>query len=104
MIGNMLYAHISGVRERVLGMSEEKDIPTECFNELLEHYLANGWRRIYEYDGPDAWIDYGRVHLEHGKTVLRFRWNNYDEGSVAGSRKDIETVVHYVCASRNHNQ
>ncbi|WP_040816214.1 hypothetical protein, partial [Nocardia concava] len=96
MIGTMIYAHISGVRERIFGMPEVNDIPTPCFNELLEHYLDIGWQRIYEYDGPDAWIDYGRVHLKYGTSVLRFRWNNYDEGSVTGPRTELADVTRYV--------
>ncbi|MFE3194529.1 hypothetical protein ACFXHA_36375 [Nocardia sp. NPDC059240] len=96
MIGNMIYAHISGVRERILGMPEQKNIPTQCFNELLEHYLSIGWQPTYEYAGPDAWIDYGRVHLKRGNNVLRFRWTNYDEGSVAGRRTDLEDITRHI--------
>lgn len=59
-------------------------------------YLNDGWTRIYEYDGPDAGIDYVRVHLRRGRTVLRFRWDNIDEGSVSGPRRYIEDIARYV--------
>ncbi|MEV6773909.1 hypothetical protein AB0N05_35265 [Nocardia sp. NPDC051030] len=100
MIGNIIYAHLSGIKESALGMSMEKDIPTDIFNDLLEHYLDSGWTRIYEYAAPDAWIDYGRVHVRNGKRVLRFLWSNVDEGSVAGSRADIAEISRYVCEHR----
>lgn len=96
MIGNILYANLCDLEERLRGMPEEKDIPTALFNEILYLYLAEGWRCIYEYDAPDAWIDYGRVHLKNGASVLRFRWDNYDEGSIAGPQKDIADIARYL--------
>ncbi|WP_405134013.1 hypothetical protein [Nocardia sp. NBC_01388] len=96
MIGNLIYAHLSGIEERIRGMPEEKNIPTDCFNELLDQYLDSGWQRTYEYNGPDAWIDYGRVHLKSDKRLLRFRWSNDDQGSVAGPRGNISDIVRYV--------
>lgn len=100
VIGNIIYAHLSGIKESALGMSMEKGIPTDLFNELLERYLDSGWTRIYEYDGPDAWIDYGRVHVRKGKSVLRFLWSNVEEGRVTGSRADIAEISRYVRENR----
>ncbi|MFB7724872.1 hypothetical protein [Nocardia sp. NPDC056100] len=96
MIGNMLYAHLAEIHERLRGFPVEKNISTARFNEILDLHRADGWHRVYEYTGPDAWIDYGRIHLKNGRTVLRFRWNNYDEGSVTGPRGNIEDIARLV--------
>ncbi|MFE1593420.1 hypothetical protein [Nocardia sp. NPDC058705] len=95
-MGNMMYATFSDIAESIRRLPEEKNISAACFNELRELYIDNGWRRIYEYDGPDAGIDYVRVHLKKGGSVLRFRWDHYDQGSVAGPRRYIEEIARYV--------
>ncbi|MFD9547135.1 hypothetical protein ACFWBG_07110 [Nocardia salmonicida] len=95
-VDGVLYATLSDFAEAVRRLPTERDIPTACFNELRDRYLRDGWTRIYEYDGPDAGVDYVRVHLKRGRTVLRFRWDSIDEGSVSGPRRYIEEIARYV--------
>ena len=61
-----------------------EDIPTETFNQIIADLHSVGWATISEYDGMDAWIDYGNVVLEHNSLRLTFEWNNWWEGSVSG--------------------
>jgi hypothetical protein len=60
-------------------------IPTERFNEILDLFLADGWRQTYVYDNMDAWIDYGEVHLQKESETLKFVWDNWSEGEIEGS-------------------
>ena len=52
------------IRFRVLRLATIKDIPAEDFNQLVERLLRQGWCKTSEYDGFDAWIDYGRISLK----------------------------------------
>jgi hypothetical protein len=69
------------------------DIPTPRFNQVLDALRDDGWTVSYEYDGYDAWIDYGRLDLQSGDTKLRFAWTNYTEGEISGPRSTLETVA-----------
>jgi hypothetical protein len=42
------------------------NIPTETFNRIVKDLRADGWRKAAEYDGFDAWIDYGMIVLRKG--------------------------------------
>jgi hypothetical protein len=59
-------------------------IPTNEFNLFVERCLADGWQRGRMYRGFDAWIDYGRVDLRKNGKLVRFEWDNWDEGSMEG--------------------
>ena len=41
-----------------------KDIHTDQFNYLIKNFIDSGWKKIYEYDSIDAWIDYGEIDLK----------------------------------------
>ena len=60
------------------------DIPTETFNQILADLCADGWRVVSEYNGFDAWIDYGSVVLRRDGETLTFEWTNWFEGEVYG--------------------
>lgn len=62
-----------------------EDIPTETFNQIIADLRSVGWKVTYEYDGMDAWIDYGNVVLKKDDRSLTFEWNNWWEGSVYGN-------------------
>ena len=76
-----------------MGLATIKDIPTEQFNALVETLVASGWRKRYEYSGFDAWIDYGRIKLRKGQTILNLEWDNWTEGSIEGSKCIIEEIA-----------
>jgi hypothetical protein len=60
------------------------DIPTDVFNRIVDQLRAEGWKKTDEYNGFDAWMDYGSVVLEKSGVSLRFEWDNWMEGKVDG--------------------
>jgi hypothetical protein len=81
------------VRFRLLGHASILDIPTAQFRDLIEALTRQGWRKTYEYDGFDAWIDYGKVVLKRGGTALIFEWDNWTEGGIEGPRVALEALA-----------
>ncbi|MCY7297048.1 hypothetical protein [Alteromonas sp. a30] len=92
MIAKVLRA-CSKLRFKILGHATIKDIPTDQFNEIIESLISSGWKKIYVYDGFDAWIDYGKVKLQCADCKLIFEWDNWTEGSVEGPAKVIEDLA-----------
>jgi hypothetical protein len=72
------------LRFRIVGLATIKDIPTAQFNSLRDELRSEGWVQTYEYNGFDAWIDYGCLKLRNGGNELRLEWDNWTEGSVEG--------------------
>jgi hypothetical protein len=81
-------------RFRALGLATIKDIPTDELRVLVAALRQQGWRKTGEYDGFDAWIDYGRLTLRRGLRKLTVEWDNWTEGSIEGPRSAIETIAH----------
>jgi len=77
------------LRFKVLGLATIKDIPTDQFSEIIQSLIASGWEKTYEYDGFDAWIDYGKIKLKYQGSKLTFEWDNWTEGSVEGQAREI---------------
>ena len=84
---------LSRVRFRVLRLAIIEDIPTEKFNQLLVKHVKAGWHKSNEYEGFDAWIDYGRVVLRKGWTKLEFKWDNWTEGEIVGPRNVVNLIA-----------
>lgn len=61
-----------------------EDIPTATFNLISDELVAAGWKVIEEYNGFDAWIDYGLLVLRKGDAIIRMEWDNWMEGSIEG--------------------
>jgi hypothetical protein len=82
------FSPLGGLLERVQlacrGWQRINTVSTERFNEVLAACKRDGWRITYEYDGWDAWIDYGRVDLMKDDSKLRFEWTNWREGEILG--------------------
>jgi hypothetical protein len=83
---------VAKIRFRVLGLATIKDLPTARFNRLVEELVTTGWTKASEYNGFDAWIDYGRITLRKGAVRLKLEWDNWTEGSVEGPRRAIEEI------------
>jgi hypothetical protein len=81
---------------RIFRLAIIKDIPTDRFNQLIEAMTQDGWYKSSEYDGFDAWIDYGKVVLKKDRLRLKFEWDNHTEGSVEGAREMVETIAREV--------
>ena len=81
------------LRFKILGLATVKDIPTEKFGALIKKLGSVGWQPTSQYSGFDAWIDYGCIRLRKGMTTLKFEWDNWTEGSVAGPRRVIEAIA-----------
>ncbi len=81
-------------RCRFLNLATITDIPTDEFNALTQQLLASGWEKTSEYEGPDAWIDYGRIKLRKDGARLNLEWDNWTEGSLEGPRSIIESIAH----------
>ena len=84
---------LAKLKFKILGHATIKDIPTEKFNELIGELISKGWRKSYEYDNYDAWIDYGCMHLRRKLSLLKFEWDNWSEGSIEGPRLLIEAIA-----------
>ncbi len=68
-------------------------IPTEQFNALIANLINSGWRKRSEYQGFDAWIDYGRIVLTRSGQRLLCEWDNWDEGSIESKREVLEPIA-----------
>ena len=84
---------VAKMRFRALGLATIKDLPTARLNRLVEELVATGWRKTSEYDGFDAWIDYGRIILRRDGVRLTLEWDNWTEGSVEGPRRAVEAIA-----------
>jgi hypothetical protein len=83
---------VAKLRFRLLGLATIKDIPTERFRAVLDGLTGDGWRKVGEYDGFDAWIDYGRINLRKEAVRLTLEWDNSTEGSIEGPRSVVERI------------
>ena len=68
------------------------DIPTETFHQIIRDLCSDGWKKTQEYDGIDAWIDYGMIVLRKRFTCLKFEWTNWEEGSIGGPSRVIQGI------------
>jgi len=76
-----------------LGLATIKDIPTEKFDTIIKSLQADGWKKVYEYKGFDAWIDYGKVKLKKDGAKLVFEWDNWTEGSIEGQPSVLKIIT-----------
>lgn len=83
----------SKLRFRLLGLPTIKDLPTDRFNEIVQKLIDAGWRRTSEYNGYDAWIDYGRIRMRRDRVTLTLEWDNWTEGSIEGPRAAVEEIA-----------
>ena len=58
----------------------------------MDQLVRDGWRKTSEYDGLDAWIDYGRIDLKKGAIELTLEWDNWTEESIEGPRDVVERL------------
>src|SRR5690242_18310083 len=84
---------VAKLRFRALGLATINNIPTEQFDRLAKQLVDQGWRKTSEYDGFDAWIDYGRIRLRKDRVRLTFEWDNWTEGSIEGPRTVVESLA-----------
>ncbi len=84
---------IVDLKFKALGLMIIQDIPTDDFNRMLEFHTQSGWLKTYEYDGFDAWIDYGKVKLSKDGRKLKFEWDNWSEGEISGKAADIDILA-----------
>jgi hypothetical protein len=87
-----LLRSLGEARFRILGLAVIKDIPTDRFNRLIDKLIGVGWHKTGEYDGVDAWIDYGRITLTKDEVKLTLEWDNWTEGSLEGPQLVIEEL------------
>ena len=69
-----------------------EDIPTDVFLGVIESHIAAGWRKTYEYENFDAWIDYGKVILAKDGLKLVFVWDNWMEGRIEGPELVLQAI------------
>jgi hypothetical protein len=69
-----------------------KNINTELFKKIAKDLIEKGWVKTAEYDGPYAWIDYGRLILEKGGIHIDFEWDNWEEGEICADTSIITTL------------
>ena len=84
---------LARVQFRLRGLATIPEIPTAEFNRLVEELQVMGWHKAYEYSGPDAWIDYGCVHLSRDGMSLTCEWDNFHEGSFSGRSPALAVVA-----------
>jgi hypothetical protein len=75
------------------GPSEKiENIDTRIFGFVVSELRNNGWKKIKEYDGFDAWIDRGMLVLSKRGELLKCCWTNWLEGSFEGPPHVIEQI------------
>ena len=84
---------ISKAKYKALNLRTARDIPTEKFNQIISSLIKSGWKKTYEYDGFDAWIDYGKVKLKNENKKLKFEWDNWTEGSIEAEEKTLKEIA-----------
>ena len=92
----IVFAGVQRVRRLAFRLRKLRSIfPVETarFNRIIADLSARGWRKVGEYRGVDAWIDYGRIVLKKGRRRLVFEWDNWDEGSIEGKADVIEEIA-----------
>ena len=75
---------VAKLRFRALGLATIKDLSTDRFNRLVQELVAGGWQTAGEYEGFDAWIDYGRITLQRDGIRLKLEWDNWTEEASKG--------------------
>ncbi|MEZ5471580.1 MAG: hypothetical protein R3E90_07355 [Marinicella sp.] len=88
-----LFRKYSKIRFRVLGLATAMDIPTEQFNKIMNDLTQSGWKKVYEYQGFDAWIDSGKVEFRKNGQLITAEWDNWTEGSFEAPAKVIEELA-----------
>ena len=68
------------------------NIPTSEFNQLIKTLRRAGWKKTFEYDNIDSWIDFGEVILEKDGCALVFKWDNWSEGEVERPEQVLRTL------------
>lgn len=81
------------LKTKVLNRASITDISTDKFNSLIRELISDGWKKTYEYDGLDAWIDYGKITLKKDRSKLTCEWDNWFEGSIEGPRAFMEVLA-----------
>lgn len=84
---------LDALRLAVLGRDRIGAVETQLFNQLFRRHLSEGWDKVYEYEGIDAWIDYGRVDLKKGPHKLVFTWDNWSEGEISGTAAVVQGIA-----------
>lgn len=87
---------VSKAKFKLLNHRTVKDIPTDEFNKIIESLIKNGWKKVYEYDGFDAWIDYGKLILKNKNKKLLFEWDNWTEGSIEAEKILLKRSQQYI--------
>ncbi len=89
----LFFRSVAKLRFKIFNLATIKDLSTDDFNTYISEFITHGWDKTYEYDGFDAWIDYGKVILKNGLKKLTFEWDNWSEGSIEGPIKLIESFA-----------
>lgn len=71
---------LAKIRFRLLGLATIKDIPTARFDCIAKELVAAGWCKTYEYDGFDAWIDYGEIETSKARRAPLTGMGRLDRG------------------------
>ncbi len=101
---------------RQISYERVTSIPTPQFNKalLLIRKDTQRWKKTYEYDNFDAWIDYGEEHyksvshneysfvekMKYGRDTaagnddtLIFYWTNWFEGEIKGPKEVVKQLL-----------
>jgi hypothetical protein len=86
------FRSLAKVNFRLRGLATIKDISTEKLREMTDLLTRAGWRKVSEYKGVDAWVDYGCITMRKAGVKLKLEWDNWTEGSVEGPRRIVEEI------------
>ncbi len=68
------------------------DIPTATLIAMGKQMVEDGWRKLEEYEGYDAWIDYAHVVLEKEGITVTLEWDNWMEGTVTAPASQVASL------------
>ena len=71
-----------------------ENIKTEIWHQVIEDLEAAGFEVIYQYEGMDAGIDYGRFDLMNraDNELVVFEWDNWTEGEIKAAPSRLEAL------------
>lgn len=73
-------------------LKEISNIKDDDQERLFKYVSENGWKKVYEYDNFDAWIDHGEVRWERNNETLTYVWTNWFEGTLKGTEKTLNEI------------
>jgi hypothetical protein len=68
------------------------NIDTETWVKIIAFFKKERWDEVFSYNGFDRRIDFDLLILSKHKDEILFGWDNWFEGEIQCSNKNIELI------------